>query len=311
MRPPLRFPTSLRAVLAWHVPLVLILLTYCAAVNASDARLVADGLKFPEGTVFAGPTLYFVDYATSSVNRIAQGSVQRVWQRDGCGANGLAVVPGGLLVACYDEGTVVTISRDGETKAVARQDDAGRRFTSPNDFALDSRGGVYFSDSGSASASGGVYFRSADGRIRRVARSTRYANGLAVAPRGDTLYVAESAASHLLAYPIGADGGLGSPREFARLDALLSAPGQAAFTPDGVRIDRRGNLFVGLYRGGGIAVLSDDGKLRKYIGLPGTHHANLALSPDGRTIYVTSADDVADGDYRGSLLAIQNPFASD
>ncbi len=80
-------------------------------------------------------------------------------------------------------------------------------------------------------------------------------------------------------------------------------------TPDGVRIDRDGNLFVGLYRGGGIAVISRDARLLKYVKLPGAHHANLALSPDRRTIFVTSADDRPDGSYRGELLVVPNPIA--
>jgi hypothetical protein len=46
----------------------------------------------------------------------------------------------------------------------------------------------------------------------------------------------------------------------------------------------------------------------KYVKLPGAHHANLALSPDGRTIFVTSADDRPDGSSSGELLAVPNPI---
>jgi gluconolactonase len=277
--------------------------------HAADFQVVASGLQFPEGPVFAGDVLYFVDYSTSSVSRLVGRKVDRVWHQDGCGANGLVPVPGGLLVACYENGTVVRISLDGRTEETVRADDSGQPFLCPNDLASDARGGVYFSASGSEATLGKVYYRSADGRVREVAANIHYSNGLAVAPDGKTLYLAESEAHRLLAFAISADGRLGPQREFVELADILSAPEQHAFTPDGVRIDRNGNLFVGLYRGGGIAVISRDARLLKYVKLPGAHHANLALSPDRRTIFATSADDRPDGSYRGELLAVPNPIA--
>jgi len=277
------------------------------ATQAADVQVAATGLQFPEGTVFQGNTLHFVDYSTSSVFRLTGKKVEPVWHQDGCGANGLVSVPGGLLVACYESGTVVRISLDGKTEETIRADDKGQPFICPNDLASDTHGGVYFSGSGSESTLGKVYYRSADGRVRAVATNIHYANGLAVAPDGKTLYLAESAANRLLAFSISADGGLGSPREFVKLGDILSVPGESTFTPDGVRVDSNGNLFVGLYRGGGIAVVSSKAKLLSFVKLPGAHHANLAISPDHRTIFVTSADDRPDGSYRGELLAVPNP----
>ena len=80
--------------------------------NAGNVRaeIVATDLRFPEGTIFVGNDLYFVDYARSSVLRLVGGKTETVWHHDGCGANGLVAVPGGLLVACFDSGTIVRIS---------------------------------------------------------------------------------------------------------------------------------------------------------------------------------------------------------
>jgi len=279
----------------------------CAS-RAADIQVAATGLQFPEGTVFVGDVLYWVDYSTSSVLRLAGKKVEPVWRQEGCGANGLVPVPGGLLVACYESGTVVRISLDGRIEETIRADDKRQPFVCPNDLTADAHGGVYFSASGSESELGKVYYRSADGHVRAVAANIRYANGLAVAPDGKTLYLAESQANRLLAFTIAADGGLGAQREFVKLADILSVPGEPTFTPDGVRVDKDGNLFIGLYRGGGIAVVSREAKLLKFVKLPGAHHANLALSPDRRTIFVTSADDRPDGSSRGDLLAVPNPI---
>jgi gluconolactonase len=58
------------------------------AADNLPVESVATGLQFPEGTIFVGNTLYFVDYATSKVLRLApDGRMQTVWQQAGCGAN--------------------------------------------------------------------------------------------------------------------------------------------------------------------------------------------------------------------------------
>jgi gluconolactonase len=279
-----------------------------AADESPAIESVATGLQFPEGTIFVGNTLYFVDYATSKVLRLGRdGGVQTVWQQAGCGANGLVQTSTGLLVACYDSGVVSEITLDGHLLATIAADDSGRPFLHPNDLAADARGGVYFSASGSESVPGKVYYRDAGHRVREVASNIRYANGVAVSNDGERLYLAESAANRILVYRIGLDASLVDGRELVRLGDILSTPGQPVFTPDGVRIDRKGRLFIGLYRGGGFAVIDSDGRLISHVDLPGSHHANLALSPDGRYVFATASDDVPGGTNRGAVLKVANP----
>jgi gluconolactonase len=159
-------------------------------VRAADVAVVARGLQFPEGTVFVGDALYFVDYATSDVLRLDGNKVETVWHQDGCGANGLLAVPGGLLVACFDGGTVVKISLDGKLLATIDHDDTGGAFVAPNDLAADAKGGVYFTASGSGGApSGKVFYIGPDHSITQVAVDIAFANGVAVSPAGDVLYV--------------------------------------------------------------------------------------------------------------------------
>ncbi len=298
-----------RCLRAISASVVLLAATSNMPALAADVDVVATGLRFPEGAIFVGPTLYFVDYARSDVLRLAHGRVERVWHQDGCGANGLAAVHGEILVACYDSGAVVGIANDGKTVETIDHDDTSGRFVHPNDFAVDSAGGVYFSGSGDANTPGKVYYRDPSGHVAVVASGISYANGLAVSNDGKLLYVAESQKDRLITFDIAAAGRLSSEAELVKLGDVLADGQHRAFTPDGVRIDKHGRLFVGLYEGGGFAVLTGRGQLIKKVDLPGAHHANLAIAPDGKFVFVTAADDAVGGPYRGALLRVDNPVA--
>jgi gluconolactonase len=288
----------------------LAMLLAAGAARAAVVEIVATGLQFPEGPIFVGSTLYFVDYGTSDVLRLAANKVERVWHQDGCGANGLVQLADTLLVACFDAGTVVQIGLDGQAVGTISHDQAGEPFIAPNDLATDGKGGVYFTGSGSGAILGKVYYRAADGRVTAVAADIQFANGLVVSPDGRVLYVAETRTGCLLRFSIAADGTLSDRRPFVRLADILRDPAHTEYSPDGVRIDRRGNLFVGLYNGGGFAVIAPDGTLIQQVDLPAPHHANLAITPDGKNVYVTAVYDQADGSYRGALDRIANPLAN-
>jgi len=282
--------------------------------RAADAEIVAKNLQFPEGTIFVGDTLYFVDYSTSDVLRLvgstsANPRVETVWHQDGCGANGLVAVPDGLWVACYDTNTIVKISKDGKLLETIAQDDTGQPFSVPNDFAADKKGGVYFSGSGSEANLGKVYYLTASHRVEQVAADFHYSNGLVVSLDGKLLYVNETRAGRILSFTIAPDGTLSDRRQFVKLSDILGEAGGKVYSPDGLRIDKHGNLFVGLYDGGGFAIISPDGKLVAQVALPGQHHANLAISPDGKFVYSTGFFDTPINSYRGQLFRVRNPVA--
>ena len=226
-----------------------IFLSLSNASSAADVEVIAKNLQFPEGTIFVGNELYFVDYSTSDVLQLVDGKAKKVWHQDGCGANGLVQVPNALLVACFDSGTVAKISLDGKLLKTIRKDSAGTPFTSPNDFAADARGGVYFTTSGSDGTDmGKVFYLSSDQTVREVASGIHFANGVAVSPNGAVLYVAETHASRLLSFAISGDGTLNQRREFVKFVDILKDSKQKVFQPDSMRIDRNGKIDL-YYRG--------------------------------------------------------------
>jgi gluconolactonase len=271
------------------------------------AEIVASGLQFPEGTIFVGNVLYFVDYSSSDVLRVVNRKVELVWHQDGCNANGLVEQDGELLVACYGSGTIVRMTTAGKIKQTIQHDDAGGVFVNPNDLAADAIGGVYFTASGDNASPGKVHYRDAAGHVAAVADNIDYANGVAVSHDGKRLYVGESRKQRLLGFDIGADGKLSNRTDLVNLQDMLADRRKFKFTPDGIRLDQHGRLFVALYDGGGFAVIGSDGKLIKMVDLPAAHHSNLAISPDGKSVVVTAIEDSPDGSYRGALMKIDNP----
>ena len=73
-----------------------------------------------------------------------------------------------------------------------------------------------------------------DGNVRQIAGDVAFPNGMAITPEGRTLIVAESYASQLTAFQIGADGGLSDRRVWAK------TPGDH---PDGICIDAAGAVW--------------------------------------------------------------------
>jgi len=289
---------------------LLVAASTAGAAPASTVEILSTGQQFAEGTIFVGPTLYYVDYGRSAVYRLEDKQPRQVWRQAGSGANGLVQDGEDLLVAGYDNGTIVRISQTGDTLAVYDHDDAERPFVLPNDLASDGRGGIYFTASGDEGDTLGKVYYLAPGELpHEVAGGIHNANGLVVSPNGKTLYVAESSTDRLFRFDIGAGGTLSHKQEFLALDTVLADGVNPRHTPDGVRIDRQGRLFVSLYHGGGFAVFAPDGKLLARVDLPGQHHANLALTPDEKFVEGTIANDSEVDGYLGALYRVPNPVS--
>jgi sugar lactone lactonase YvrE len=104
---------------------------------------------------------------------------------------------------------------------------------------VDDRGNAYvntigFEFPGGEFAPGLVVLATPDGNVTQVAGDLAFPNGMAITPDRGSLIVAESYASQLTAYDIGADGSLGNRRVWAE------APGDH---PDGICIDAEGAVW--------------------------------------------------------------------
>jgi gluconolactonase len=288
----------------------------CVAACAAHAgvRVLNDDAHFPEGPVWYRGKLYYVEYDRNAV-MTWDGRKNVVFSAErGCGQS--AVVPtahGEFLTTCYDNGSIGRIAADGTVLPAYTHDKDGNTFMGPNDLAPDTRGGIYFTASGHLGPviDGKVFYIAAGGSITQVAIDLHNANGLAVSADGKILYVAETEDRRLLQFDIAADGSLSARRVFVNLDELTHHV--APFWPDGVKVSRAGELYIGqsprdwhMPLLGQIFVLDARGKLLRTLTLPSPKVPNLAFSPDEKTIYVTALDQIDKSPYRGKVYSIPN-----
>jgi len=194
----------------------------------------------------------------------------------------------------------------------------GRRFNSPNDLAIDSKGRIYFSDprygdrsdmqqlDDDGNAIEGVYRIDGVGKISRIiTHEVDRPNGIFVSADDKSLFVADNVN----------DGpkGAGGNRKLWRFD--LKADGQIKPDsrkllfdwetdrgPDGMTMDVEGRLYVTAgfnfpnpptesvkKYSAGVYVISPEGELERFIPVPADMITNCTFGDkDGKTLYITA-----------------------
>lgn len=128
----------------------------------------------------------------------------------------------------------------------------------------------------------------------------RITNGPAVSPDGRTLYVVDTLAGQITAYPVQIDCVLGKPRAFVKAE-----PSEGY--PDGVTCDADGGVWVGLWGGWTAHRYDASGALTDEVRFPVANVTKIALGGlDRRTAYVTTAREGLDSDE-----LVRQPLAGD
>ena len=261
-------------------------------------RIWAEGI-FTEGpTVGPDGALYFSDIPNNRILRHLDGNTS-VYRRPSGRTNGLKFDRKGRLLMCQGaDGGARQVSRielDGSLTVLADRID-GKRFNSPNDLTIDSRGRIYFSDPRYKGAepreleTESVYRIDAPGRVRLVAKDLVKPNGLAVSPDGKTLYISDAGASRLYACELSEAGECSERR-------LLFDFGEGRGV-DGMEVHPGGNIYAAAGRGplSGIWVLSPGGVLLDFIPTPELA-TNCCFDAATTNLYITASTSV----YRARL----------
>ena len=282
--------------------------------DADSVQILNGDVHFPEGPVWYHGKLYYVEYDRNTVTTWDAKQNTIFWSQKGCGPSAvITTAQGEFLTTCYDNGTIGRISADGKTLPPYTRDKIGNPFVGPNDFAPDAHGGMYFTASGhpGSAIDGKVFYIAADGTIAQKASDLESANGVAVSKDGRILYVVETDGHRLVQFNIGPGDSLSDRRLFVDLDDLTHNVGH--IYPDGVKIDSKGQIYIGQNPrdvhaplAGTIFVVNADGQLLRELTLPSPGVPNLAFSPDEKTLYVTALDQLDKSPYQGKIYSIPN-----
>jgi len=280
---------------------------------------VAENLQFAEGPVWMrnGGYLLFSDIPANAIMKwMPSGQLtlfrKPVFARDftqgmRIGTNGLTLDREGRLIACEPGNRRVSRTEKDGTIVTLADHYQGKRLNSPNDIICKSNGDLYFTDPNTVARRdppdphgdfkqdldfNGAYRITAAGKLDLLTRDMPYPNGLAFSPDEKKLYIANSRPKFWMVYDVKPDGALANGRKF--LD-MSNDTGEAV--PDGMKIDRAGNIFA--TGPGGVLILSPQGKHLGTIELPEIP-ANCAWgNGDGKTLYITARTSL----YRVKLTA--------
>jgi len=205
-------------------------------MRVNEVRTLLTGRGLVESPRWHGDRLYFSDWSAGEVVAVDLAGHSEVVARVESLPLCIAWLPDGRLVMVSSpDGRLLRREPDGSLVTHA---DLGR--PGWNDIVVDGRGNAYVNRSGfnpvagEAFQPGFVFHVAADGSVRQVADDIAFPNGMAVTADNSTLIVADSYRHALVAFDIGADGGLSNRRVWADL-------GEG--TPDGICADAQNAVW--------------------------------------------------------------------
>ncbi len=187
---------------------------------------------------------------------------------------------------------IIEVTPDGKYEILADHYD-GKKFNSPNDVIVGPDGALYFTDPTLDLVAGekqeipfqGVYRLGANGNVQLLTKDLTQPNGLAFSPDGKHFYVDDSELRNIRVYDITPDGSLRNGRIFGE-----EPGGKGDGVPDGIKVDRNGDLFVTGPKG--IWVWDAKGNHLGTIVMP-EQPANLTWGgKDYRTLFITATTSV-------------------
>jgi gluconolactonase len=260
-----------------------------------DARLetVATGFGFTEGPVWdQSGFLYVSDETLNKIFRVYPDGRKEELLSLG-DPDGNTYDRQLRLIDCASVlRAIIRISSDGKYTVLAERFE-GKRFNSPNDVVLGPDGALYFTDptldlpedEKQEITFQGVYRLGDNGEVRLLTKDLTQPNGLAFSPDGKRFYVDDSEQRNIRVYDFSPGGRLTNGRIFGE-----EPGGKHDGVPDGIRVDRAGNLYV-------------TGPQGIWVWDPAGHHLGTIIVPeqpanltwgdaDDRTLYITATTSV-------------------
>ncbi len=262
----------------------------------SKLTVVASGFGFTEGPVWDKAGFLWVSDETK--NKIFQIDLRTGRSREMISLgdpDGNAYDQERRLLDCASVlRAVIRLSPDGKSYKAVADRYQGKRLNSPNDVVLGPDGAIYFTDPTLDLVAGqkqeipfqGVYRISKSGQVRLLTKDLAQPNGLAFSPDGRRFYVDDSEKLNIRVYDFKPGGTLANGRIFGT--EAMGGPKEGV--PDGMKVDKQGNLYVVGPRG--IWVWNAQGNHLGTVVVP-EQPANLAWGDENySTLYITAGTSV-------------------
>jgi len=209
--------------------------------SLSDIRILTEALDHPEGIAVGRDGMVYAGGEAGQVYRITpDGKRVDTFAQTAGFCLGITLDADENLYIC-DAGrrSILQVNQDGDVCLVLDSVN-GRKLICPNFSVFDSRGNLYFSDSGEwKRANGHIYRLSSHGLPEVFAEGPfHFPNGMALDSTETHLYVVESNLDRVLKIEITPDGHAGAIEVFAN---------GLSDVPDGLAFDQEGNLYVTAY----------------------------------------------------------------
>ena len=156
------------------------------------------------------------------------------------------------------------------------------RMYSPNDLCMNRNGQIFASDPDWKTSVGQLWRIDTDAKPVLLEPNMGTTNGIELSPDEKTLYVNESIQLNVWKYKVDEAGNISGKTLFYKF---------TDFGLDGMKCDKKGNLYIMRWGKGTIVVLSPQGKLIREIPLKGKQCSNIIFGgKDGKTMFVTLQD---------------------
>ena len=248
----------------------------------NGVRILLTGRGLVESPRWHGDRLYFSDWSAGEVVTVDLAGHSDVIARVDSLPLCIAWLPDSrLVIVSSPQGQLLRLEPDGSLVTHANLGRPGW-----NDIVADGRGNVYVNGAGFNPMAGeefrpgSVSLVAPDGSVRQVADDIAFPNGMAVTGDNSTLVVADSYRHHLVAFDIGADGGLSNRRIWADL-------GEG--TPDGICADAEDAIWYADVPGRRCVRVAQGGTVLQTVSLDRGAFACVLGGPERTTLFIVAA----------------------
>ena len=226
------------------------------ARNQLTLTNLGHGLDHPEAVAWGPDKKIYAGGEAGQLYRIGltDSICEQVAKVEGGFLLGLAHDADGNTYACDDRNTCVHRITPQGAVATYCNGNAELRMRVPNYPVFDDAGNLYVSDSGEWGKRNGWIWKVAPGGKAEIwdTSASGFTNGMCLSADGKALYVVESSPPLISRVEIKADGSAGTRTVLVELPRTV---------PDGVALDRSGDLYISLYNPNTIYRLSAKGEL--------------------------------------------------